>query len=320
MKNKGLESVFSVIGFEKMKTIKGSPESTFGIYFGIFKKQEVILKVARNSYKLKIEQLEKEIFIDNKIIKNIKKDKQINAVEVIEHGYNQDFSWVIRSFASGQSLAKYNPKFPLLGYDLIEKKFLKSEKIIISQIKNIIESIETVDISNYHSPMLKSRYQSDIKNYDIIAVEKYYDINLKNHLAFYEANFENYSKKSNIRLSIGDLTPANLIVDSTGVVALSDYELFSLESNLMDLTYLWLFLWRYPNWQKLLIEDKILSEQDKIFFRLNIIKILLFLYSWPWGCVSEITNEKKKEQNRLHIWKRYLIAAGESYEAILKVK
>jgi thiamine kinase-like enzyme len=160
----------------------------------------------------------------------------------------------------------------------------------------------------------------EIKRVEKEKVEGELGIDLSNQEIFFNKIKGEYFKKENIKACINDLTPANVIIKDDGQLVFSDFELFSFDNYTVDIAYLWIFLWRYRNWQRELLLNTIKNDRDREYFRASIIRIMFLLYDWPYNSMKNKPKLKHEKYNRRHIWAKYLIAAGKSYEAIMEVK
>jgi len=130
---------------------------------------------------------------------------------------------------------------------------------------------------------------------------------------YYQSHKHKLSDAKSAMVCMGDLNPANILVCDQEVY-LTDFEWFGVDNDMYDIAFYWLFLWKYPDWQKSLTRRYVLSELDEENFRLNIIRITL---SCPWWNRFERFRVK---YNIMHPWVRYPVAAAESFKALMEVK
>jgi hypothetical protein len=111
----------------------------------------------------------------------------------------------------------------------------------------------------------------------------------------------------NLAIQAVDLTPTNIFVLQDSEVLFSDFEWLGLENYMLDIAFLWLLLWRYPDWQKKLAEGAI-GEEDLEYFQANIIRIILYAYEKLLQPDLSIKQEKYyRELLAGHVWTKYLI-------------
>lgn len=324
--NKTWEEIIESLEFVETKSIKKDLKKQEFILIGEIKGRDVLLKISNKKNTYRIKQFEKEKYVD-KIIEKHNKNLSlpiINKTDFLDSGNNKNFVWMARKYYPGTSLASFNRDKVLFGYDILRQKYIfKKGKIIDDIIKclNAIYSLETDfrKLGVKHNDF-KRRYQSDVEEYDIKAIEKELGLKLDKQIEFYNKVKKEYFAKENIKASVGDLSPANIIIKDDKKLILSDFELFCFDNYTIDIAYLYIFLWRYKSWQKALIEKTITNDQDRKFFRASIIRELMFLYRWPFASLKDKKDFDHKKFNQNHIWTKYLIAAGESFDAIMKVK
>jgi thiamine kinase-like enzyme len=324
--SKKVQSIFSSLDFEEIKKIKFDEKKDDYILVGKIKNRHTLLKITNKKNKYKVGQFNKEKLVD-KILE--KHNKNLNnplviKTDVMGFGENDDFVWVARKYYPGLSLAAYRPDKVLWGYDIVRSNFLfYKQKIIKAIVDNLfsIYSLETdfrkLAISRED---LLQRYKKNLEDYDVKKIENELKISLEKQIAFFNKIKKDYFSKDNVKASVGDLSPSNIIIKNDRELIFSDFELFCFDNYTIDIAYLYLFLWRYKGWQKTLIDLTIKNSQDRDFFRASIIRELMFLYRWPFDSLKEKKNIDHKEFNRKHVWRKYLEASGESFDAIMKVK
>lgn len=325
---KKVEDILQKLDFRLNKKISDDDLGGQYILVGLIKGRDVLLKIVSKKNKFKVAQFRKEKLVDDILEKhnrNLKKPLFVK-VDLLGIGESKSYFWVIRKYYSGQSLAAYEPGKSLFGYDIIRRNFLMFRRKIVKQIIDNIEAINSLEtdfrklgINRADFPL---RYKMNIEDYDIAKVGKELNLNLENLVKFYNRVQKRYFEKENIKASVGDLTPANIIIKKDGELIFSDFEMFCFDNYTIDIAYLFLFLWRYKNWQKELINLTITNDESRDYFCASIIRILMFLYKWPYYSLDEKNKKNLDSESiiRKHIWRRYLQAAGESFDAILKVK
>lgn len=285
--------------------------------------QEVLLKIVPKKDINKISGLKKEALVDN-IIEKHNTDfpvQYINKAGVLSTGSNENYAWIIRRYYTGRALAKIKGDVVLMGYDILPNKYLLNRKEIINQIVNNLESFKTIkkDFGKVKGEQFPQRYESNLENYCIKEIEKGLTISLSDQVDFYNKNKAEYFYKDNICATVGDLVPANIILKEDNQIIFSDFEWFCFDNYLMDATFLWSFLWRYPDWQNDLLQLSVKDEQEKLFFRMSLIRQIIGKYSITFDPKYQ-KKLKRIEALKKHAWTEYLMAAGESFEAIIKVR
>lgn len=324
--NKNWEEIIKSLEFIEKKPIKKDLKRLEFILIGEIKGRNVLLKISHKKNSYRIKQFEKEKFVD-KIIEKHNKDISlpiINKTDFLASGSNKNYIWMVRKYYPGTSLATFDADKSLLGYDIIRRKYFFKKKEIINDIVKCLQAVYSLETDFRKLGIklndFKRRYHSNIEDYDIKAIEKELGIKLDNQIEFFNKIKKSYFEKENIKASVGDLSPANIIIKNDKEMVLSDFELFCFDNYTIDIAYLYIFLWRYDSWQKNLINLTIKNEQDRKFFQASIIRELLFLYRWPYASLKNKGKIDHREYNRKHIWRKYLEAAGDSFDAIMKVK
>jgi len=311
-----LGKIFEKLNFQQKKTIKANLEEGHFNLLGTIAGKKVLLKVIFGRDSENWRNLQREI-LAGKMISNynsVHKSDQIHIAEVLASGKSGDALWLIRKYYEGESLSDNatDDKLTLWGYDILKKKYLKRKRVIIPAIVADLKSILKIDkkfIRDRDNLIdVSARFKHDLESCDLNEIERDIGFGLKKQLNFYNENKNNYFSEKNIRVCIGDLVPSNILLTDTNQVILSDFAFFCLDNYLLDITYLWLFLWRYPNWQKEFLANFIKNKNDRDNFRLCLIREIISL-GW-----------QKRLAKANHTWLRYLQAAGESFEAIMKIK
>jgi len=322
---KDYEDIIKGISFIEITPVKKDFDNGRFIVRGKIKRRDVLLKVLPKSDVNRVDSYKKEFMVDKILDKHnmdITKPVIIKA-EVLTIGENKKYFWIIRKYYSGTSLSNYYPdKAFLRGYDVIRKKFLLYRSRIIDSIsENIISSQKmTKDLRKLNATK-SSMYRRYETEYDIGIVIKTgecigRDLTKVNELLgeHKKIYYSNEFKVANM----GDLVPPNIIIRDVDNVIFSDYEWFCMDNNTMDVANLWLYLWRYPKWQKRLIEKLVTNDIQRKNFRYSVCRILLSKYtsivSGSWGEIEMMDYYKK------HKWSKYLVASGESFEALMKVR
>jgi len=314
------------LNFKELRSIKKDFEHGYFIVQGELNRRDVLLKIIPATDTKRAEYFFKESLIDkilNKHNDNIELPLIIKT-NVITYGHNNVFCWIIRRYYKGRSLARYVEGRPLRSADLLRPIYLHKTKYVTDKIVSNLRSIQSLETDlrklATRKQMLKRRYPENIDQKALKIISKDTGVNLSSQVDLFTKNKKDYFAKQNITASIGDLTPANVILKDDGQLLFSDFELFSFDNYTIDPTYLWLFLSRYPNWQNYLISKTIKNKQDKLFFQLSLIRILFKLYRAPFDSDPNKTKEDENDYFKTHKWIKYLVVAGDSFEAIMKVK
>ena len=323
---KDYEDIIDQLGFVEKLAIKKNFKKGKYIVRGDIRGRDVLLKIVPRKNKHRVETFKKE----NTIIKLIEKHNEnfdnplINITKVLVTGRNKKYFWIIRRYYPGTSMARLKLGKPLLGYDKIRPKFIIKRGEYLNKITESITALQglTNDFRKLgvKKELVKYRHFENIKINNPKKLEKELGIDLSDHQEFYKKIKKTYLSKENIVATQADLTPANIIIRSDGMLYLSDFELFCFDNYTLDIAYLWIFLFRYPKWQKGLLENTINNDQDRDFFRASIIRILFQQIYWPAISASIIDKEKKVDYTKRHKWFKYLVASGESFEALMKIK
>lgn len=322
---KDYEKIIKSLNFHEILAIKKNFKKGYYIIRGDIKGRDVLLKVVPKKDWIRAKLIKKEMLVDDIIEKHnvdLTKPLVLNA-RVLGIGHDNKYLWIIRRFYPGKSLARVQPKKVMLGYDRIRANFIHESHRIIKQIVDNIESVQSIT-NDFRRLGIKKEYfdryfGSEIENLIENGLEKKLGITLSEHVKFYNNHKKNYLSKRYKCASVTDLSPSNIIIKDNGVVVFSDLELFSFDNYTMDIAYLWLFLWRYPDWQKKLVSLSIKNNIDRQFFRISVIRIILSKYKFP-----SVTAGIKSDSGiiiffKKHAWYKYLIAAGESFEGLTKV-
>jgi len=281
--------------------------------FGKINNKKVVLKAVLKNIKQKVFNYHKE-FIISEILGNVK-----NITRVIKKGTNDDFFWIIREFFDGQSFSAYEHA-PLGSYDKINNNLIKYKNEFILNIHNFVKLLQKIDVSGCkkYDKYFKLRFENAILKSNVKKVEKLFNIDLINTLKFYNLNFENYNKQRPV-FCHGDFNPSNIILTNKNQIVFTDFEWAGIDNEFMDISFMWLFLWRLPDWQKDLIDEIILNGPDKTSFRMCVIRQLIGWYAGVSN-IFESGNQEYFDEYQNHIWLKYLVAAGESFETLINVK
>lgn len=277
----------------------------------------VLLKVVAKTAKDKLDKLLYEKIAESFLLDS-EGDPIFRFPREVGQGENEHYVWLIRQFLTGESLAGYSDRTKsLMGYDVIKNKFICSGAQVVDEIAESLNKLWSLPVNQESKNKLSSgRFAKSIESYDIKAIEKGIGQNLGKQLKFYCAIKKRLFSKDNEKMCLGDLTPSNIIIGYDGHIILSDFELFCVDNYFVDVVFLWLFLWRYPDWQKLILERFVKTQDNRDFFRANLIREIIAWYDYKFNPKTE--SGSTKEIWAKHRWSDYLLYAGISYEEIIK--
>lgn len=323
-----MEEIISQLGVQIIKKFKKDTKIGNAFIYGVLNRRDVLVKIISNNDVKKSANIHKEAIIANLIERNNKDLKKplIFHTSVLGTGQNKDYTWLIRRYYKGRSLSEINEKIFLSGNDRIQIIFQDKKKDVIDQIVKNSEAIASLKSDSkrtgFKRGLFAKRFFEKILDYKVGDIEKGLKIDLSGQVDYFIKHQKKYYESKNLCFITGDLIPSNIIIKDDGKVVFSDLEWFCLDNQMMDYALLWLFFWRYPDWQSYLLKQIIKNKDDRIFFRLSIIRIIIGWYSYVYNLEREETDvlrERRANYQKL-IWTKYLIAAGESFESILKVK
>lgn len=325
---KDYQNIISTLSFQETSAIKKNFKNGEFIVRGVIKRRDVIIKILPKKNARRVHALKKELLVNNLLEKHnndLSKSEIINA-KIITTGENSKFFWIIRRYYSGGSLAKYHPTSNFLkGYDIIRPSYREQYLDIVEKIADNIDSLRQMTNDFRKIGVAKSvivkRYLEDFQTSDISKIDHILNINNSKNLKFYSENKSLYLDKKYTAACVGDLAPSNIIITDTGEVVFSDFEWFCFDNYMIDVALLWLFLWKYKKWQNVLVRLMIKNDQDRLFFQLSIIRIILTTMI----TVFINNNDQEKISNNIivfkkHVWMRYLQDVSDSYETLIKMK
>lgn len=321
MDDKKLNQLIKKIDIKVLSVLKQDSLLKDFVFYGIYKGEEVLCKIIGKEYQLKYQNLKREALIGNIISSSRFKIPTTGIIEISE---DSDFAWLIRKYILGESLSgSESTNDGLFGYDIILDSFLRSRDQILSKIFKGISEISRVRLRDNDKTFFKPRFDRNLEEYFPSNIEKGFGIKLDKQLGFYDSFKQNFFSEKYIGGCMGDLVPANVIVSlKEEDVYLTDLEWFSEDHYMVDIVFLWLFLWRYKDWQEKWLMLSVKTLEEKEMFRFELIRHIIAWYKNIYLPGIKITPAllKKREIFSNHIWTKYLVAAGESFEAIIKVK
>lgn len=322
MNEKEFKKVISDIKIEVKEIFKKSFTTKTFIFRGLYLGNDVLCKIIGNENHLKALNLIREARANEKFSDLAGVKEVVSKTKTISFGRNENYTWLIRQYFEGDSLSGYNSKKKgLFGYDHIQEKYLNQREFILKEVYQSILSIRKIQFSKTEEQFFLPRFEKDLNNYKPENIAKGLNISLQSQLMFYDSIKKDFWKK-NICGCMGDMVPANIVITNSSQVIVTDFEWLSSDHYITDVVFFWLFLWAYPDWQKSWYDLTVKNEKDQVYFRAEIIRHIIAWYKnlfIPGEKVSPALKEKRKIFAN-HIWSRYLVAAGQSLEAILNVK
>lgn len=326
--NNEISEIFKSLNFLAESFLYANEERRHYIVAGRIADKEVLIKIYHKSNESKAKNLEEE-WRAGEILRdlNLRSKKKINIIESLDFGRKADYVFLVRKYYKGTPFAldanTIEADFYFDKFSMVEKKFqLSSEKIANGIISNILVLKNTKGLSNDGFNITKrdrfpQNYSTEI--YGSISMQLKIDLNKTKQ--FLDNMQKDLSQGINLAVQTNDLTPTNIFITDNNEVLFSDFEWLGLENYLIDTAFLWLLLWRFPDWQSVLLNKIIVTEIDRDFFRVNVIRLILYYYQNITR--TDLSDERDSFYKMVlseHIWKKYLIAAGESFEAIMQVR
>lgn len=321
---KNLKYYLNKLGIGVVQVLRENNEEGYFVVIGKIKSKLVLLKLISKSSRQRVMRTKKDIVIDKMINKyNINHKNKINKNRIIDTGEDKDFIWIVREYIKGESLATISNKNTslLYDYDKIDQRFYDQKNKILDCVVITIDAIrqlKTDDLCTSKGFSFPSRFPQNVAETHIRQIEQGICCNLSEQMNFNNELFGKKNQSKNAVMSFGDLIPANIIYGEDEKIYFLDFEWFGLDNYIFDISYLWLFLWQYPSWQAYLLDKTVHNQQDKDYFRANIIRAVI-----GWYTSMRVFKKEKKYKNdkfKNHIWTRYLIAAGKSFDAVLEAK
>jgi len=316
------KKIFSDLEFQELEPIKKDIKSGYYISHGKIKDNEVVIRILTKTDKLRVKNYKKELAI-SKILNNGRPKELLSKFACTrEIGENNKFIWSIRNYVDGEVISLYDPKKILMGFDEINSKFEDKQDSIIDGIKENLEFLWSIEPTK-EDIKLGERFDKNIDQNKIKFIESNLGFSLSKQVKIYNENKDKIFSSENIKASFGDLIPANIIYTTNEKVVFLDFEWFSFDHYLADVSFLWLYLWKYPDWQKKLLESFIDTEDKKKSFQINVLRQLIGFYSqYIYNQSEDISGSVIEKRNIFpkHIFTRYMESAGESYEDLINTK
>lgn len=315
-----VNKIIAKLKLSDIKDLKKDKQRDYHYFVGSFSGKEILLKIIPRKDIEKIAGLKREIFAESLFSQFTPEFKR---VKVVDTGETENYIWLMREYVLGEPLSLYDHQKFMAGNDYIQTRFSPKYLEIMESTLNNLTNLEILDgeIAHLEENIKYLTLPKDIFDFTKVnTIEKTLKLDFSKQVDFCETIMKEYFSDKNIGGCIKDLAPSNIIISGENVI-LSDFEHFCFRNKTYDIAYLWLFLWRYPDWQNIIIQ-KIIKLGWEDFFRASLIGIVIDKYLDYFNLERPI--DERLIWNRKiysdHIWLQYLIAAGESFEAILKVK
>lgn len=319
------DNLISKLNFIEREVFKKDVDSKTFLVSGTIDDQLVMLKAFSKENTRRRKGIEKEIVVDKIIEKaNQERKDQFLKTSILDSGESESLVWLTRKYFVGNSLtivpAPTKYKITPDKLSAIRPEYLTKKDQVLSEIINQIKIFQKID--NQDIDKFQQGYARKLNKYNTNEIAKGLGVDLSQQLYFYEENFDEYVSNINYRPCLGDLTPANVLITQQYKVILSDLEWLCLDNQTLDIAFLWLFLHRYPDWQNKLVSGLITNKITEINFRSSIIRLLIANLNNIFGKNrSDLQNiDEIKELYKNHIWTKYLVAAGESYDKLINVR
>lgn len=284
---------------------------------GSLEGRPALMKIVSAKNKEKSENLHKEHLITTEFFKDTVFGKGL------AFGRDEQFVWYVKEFVPGEPLARYNesPTVALYNYDVIDPSLISMSSEIVPLISDLLRDIRKNKIkANLPVSFSTRRWSMDLEDYHIAEIEKGIGNSLSQSVKFYGKAKEKCFTPEKTGMCLGDLVPSNILYDNKArKVSFIDLEWAGLENREMDLSFLWLFLWRYPEWQKKLL-NSFKEEIDEDSFRACTIRQIVGWYDSVFKPKDVSTEMSLIEAYRAHAWVQYLLDAGDSFEKLINVE
>lgn len=322
------DQIFENTGFRPGEVLVNSEKTSHLIIIGKIDNIEVLFKSYGNSVSIKASNILHEGKVGN-LLNNLylNRGTKIPVFETIDFGKSKNFSWLIRKYYRGRilGLKQTDVTSPLFidQFTYLNRYFVNNHQIIVKNICNNLYILNKIDIkTDVPNLLMNKRFVAHIEKSLQLKISSCIGEDLTRQMFLLDHGRDLLLSKKNLCATIGDLAPTNIFVDKNNDIRFFDLEWFGIDNQMVDITFLWLLLWRYPDWQNELIKIAINSKQDKQFFMINLIRIIVTLFDLVFDekDIGLIKNQKSKIACKKHIWAKYLIASGKSFEALMEVK
>ncbi|MCX6810748.1 MAG: phosphotransferase [Candidatus Berkelbacteria bacterium] len=297
-----IDKIIFKLDFQEEKVYKDKRSDDLYYYAaGFINNRKVFIKiVSKKKFAKRCEyHFKREVYAEEFLkTASEKQGIKIPRLKVLSSGEDQNYLWIIREYKEAEQLCLSKENF----FDL-NPKFLEYNKKICRGIAQNLRAINKISIDcfddKYVSRFMDSideKKAQELKNLGIDS-QKFKEIFQSSDKYFQEKN-----------ICLGDLNPRNILVEPDLTSIFYDFEWFSVDHPTIDLAFLWYFLHQYPDWQKSLLLAYRLDEEEKRDFQISLIRVILSVDGGLY----------KGDSKEVAI--KYLIAAGESFEAIMGVK
>lgn len=314
-KNEEYIKISKQISFIAKDFLRINDSAGLFIAIGTIGTQKVTLKIIPLTFGPRINWTKKDVSISNLLSAQMHDDFKV--LKILNQGETAKSYWFMREYIDGVSLSEFREEGFLTGYDVINDKFLSKPDVLITRIIKILKSFRALKI-NSKQALDYQRFPLKIDE-EAEKLEHQLGINLTKARRMISKNLKSYFSKSNKIIMMGDFSPSNIIIKNDDYY-LFDFEHYGIDNNFVDIAYLWLFLWRYESWQKVLIEKTVRNDEDKTSFVISLVRIILFIYNYKMTEINQDSMDKDLSELKDFIWWRYLEASNESFDAVINTK
>ena len=324
--NKEVRSIFSKVNFLPEEIIFAEPRSPRLIIKGKIGREEVVFKSCENSRKIKSGNIIKEGRV-GKVINQFHKREKVPSFEIIDFGKTKNISWLVRKYYHGGVLGansnNFSDRLYIDRFTHLNKKYANQQKIFVKKIIDNLAALRHIDkkqVKFSSNNITIMRFADNFTNYQISKLSDCLELNLEIQQKFFQQNRKLLFSSENTAAAIGDMAPTNIFIDKNNKVIFFDLEWFCFDNYLVDITFFWLLLWRYPDWQKEIENVAIKTRKDELNFQLNVIRIVLTLFGLIFAGKNNQSNYFRQAEKlcQEHPWRKYLTVATEFYDALVK--
>lgn len=245
LKNK-IDKILDRSGINNSQFIKFDQINMRFALLGEISDTKVLIKIVEKNNLHQVKRLEKEILVSDLLLGAVDGEYQkiLRNISSIGSGHDEEFFWIIRKYMTAEQLTTNIDGNQ--SYTRISAEFLNSKDQILTSVSSIISDFSKVSQDGLvDTQLFKPRFETELENYNLALLEKSIGFELTDAVNFYKQNRQNEKKV----LIMGDLVPSNILVADSGIMII-DYEWASFDTRMSDISFLWLFLFRYPDWQK----------------------------------------------------------------------
>ena len=311
-KNTEYKKISQELNFKLNKFLRFSDEEGLYIAVGEIDGRKVCLKIIPLKLSGRVEWIKKDVQVSQLLSKKTNLD--FNVLKFIKEGQTEKSYWFLREYVEYNSLANYEEDGFLHGYDIVEQEFLNDD--VVNKVITILQQFREIEVNNVKLSDYK-RFPVKISD-KLSIVEDAMKIDLRNVEDFFDRNLVMYLSDEKTPTAMGDFSPSNLLIERDQFY-IFDFEHFGRDNYMIDTAYFWLFIWRYKEWQELLIKALVKNETDQKCFNLSVIRIIIHVYSSYLTIADAELRKKMLASMQNFIWKKYLLAAGISFEELIRV-